>query len=157
MSNLTRTLLGGAALCALAVVPAVAQAAPTFHITSLHGGRVVNKTKLHNHGAVHITYTFGVYSTLSGSDPKKQRLNGSRLCPAPDRVRVTPKKTQYAKIGIYTQTYSDGCEFVAATYKLLNPPVQGTDNFVLSIASRFENNGTKYKGTLNLDYTVTLE
>jgi hypothetical protein len=157
MNNLTKTLLCGVALCALTTVPAVAENAFAFHVTALHGGRAVNKTKLHNHGATHLTYTFGVYSYLSGSDPKKQRLTGSRICPAPNKVSVAPKKTQYAKIGVYTQTYSDGCEFVAATYKLLNPPVTGTDNFVLSIASKFEQNGTKYKGTLNLDYTVFLE
>jgi hypothetical protein len=160
MKSLARALLCGAALCALASASAIAGSAsraPVFHVTALHGGRVVNKTKLPNHGATHLTYTFAVYDYLPGSTSKKQLLGGSRLCPAPTKVKVAPKKTEYAKIGVHAQTYSNGCAYVAATYKVLNPPTSGVDNFVMSVISKYEQDGTKYKATLNLDCTVFLE
>jgi hypothetical protein len=44
MNNLTKTRLGGVALCALATAPAMAEDVPDFHVTVLHAGNVVNKT-----------------------------------------------------------------------------------------------------------------
>ena len=45
MNRLTRTLLGGAALSALAAAPGMAQQKHSaFNLMALHAGRVVNKT-----------------------------------------------------------------------------------------------------------------
>ena len=64
MKNLNKTLLGGAALAAIAVAPAVAGNHPAFSFTALHGGRVVNKTKIHIQGSQHLAYTFSAYATV---------------------------------------------------------------------------------------------
>ncbi len=159
MNNLSKTLLAGAALCALAAAPAFADSGFAPHVTALNGGRVVNKTKLHNHGATHVTYTFGLYDYVPASTPvgTKWTLVSQSFCPGPVKIKA-PKKTTYGKISIHHQTYSNGCELVSATYKLVKQPSVGaTDQFVLSAIYKFEQNGTKYKGTLNLDTTVEFD
>ena len=65
MKSITKTLLGGAALCALATAPAMAGNVPHFNVTALHAGNVVNKTRIHSPGRQHVTYTFAVYSSVS--------------------------------------------------------------------------------------------
>ena len=174
MNAITKTLLSSVALCALAAVPAAAGSHPAFSFTALHGGHAVNKTKLHNHGATHITYTFGVYSYISFSSAfgKKVPLAGSfykwnsysTFCSSPkQKIKVIPKKTEYAKIGITTQTYSLGCPsgptvFYGVTYKIYNPDAEGhTDHFVVEDRGRFKNANGKYRGLLNMDYTVFIE
>lgn len=97
----------------------------------MHGGRIVNKTKMPNRGATHVTYTFDVYSYVPGSSADKQRLPGYRSCETSIKAKVAPKKTAYAKIGVYVETYTDGCEKVGATYKVSDPPQTGVDNFAL--------------------------
>jgi hypothetical protein len=159
MNNLTRTLLAGVALCALTAVPAIAESAGPFHITALHGGRVVNKTKIHNHGVTHITYTFGVYATLSASTKvgTKFDLGSMQLCPAPKKIKAL-KKSQYGKIHLQVETYSNGCAKIDTIYKVTTPPVSGeVDTFEIILSNNFEQNGTKYKGTYNLDYTIDFE
>src|SRR5580658_1401030 len=46
MNKITQTLLGGAALYALATIPAAAGDVPNLHVYALHGGHVVNKTRM---------------------------------------------------------------------------------------------------------------
>ena len=46
MDKITQTLLGGAALCALATAPAMAGDAPNLRVFALHGGHVIHKTRL---------------------------------------------------------------------------------------------------------------
>jgi len=164
MNQLTKTLLAGAALCALATVPAIAQNALPFHITALHGGRVVNKTKMPNHGATHVTYTFGVYTYVSFSDyyGKKVRFAPYGGC-GWSKVKVSPKKTEYAKLGTYSETYSTGCAYgptiySGVTYKLTNPNSEGhTDHYVATWTFKSNNGGTKYKGKMNVDVSLFIE
>lgn len=158
---------------ALAFNPAIAQneAPHFFHFTTLHGGRIVNKTKLHNHGATHITYTVGVYTYVSASNYRKtQILPGTfameeyEPCNVSYLKMTAPKKAEYGKVGIVTETYTGICGEGVKTvlygnsYKLTDPNAQGkTDHFVSSIFGKFENNGTKYKGRLNLDVQVSID
>jgi hypothetical protein len=171
MNTLAKTLLCGGALVALATVPAVAGNAPAFHVTALHGGRVVNKTKIHIPGSQHLTYTFGVYTYLPASELRKTvRLHGTFYhwdysgCTSGPPVKVTAqKKSQYGKIGIATETYSEGCPsgpsvFYGETYKLTNPDAKGKiDHFVSRQIFKFKNGGKKYKTTLNFEVNVFIQ
>jgi hypothetical protein len=171
MNTLTRTLLGGGALAALATAPAHAGNAPVFHIQALHGGKAVNKTKMNNQKAGHVTYTLSVYTSVAASDFRKTvPLTGTfyrwisySSCggfgKAKSRIKV-PKKTSYAKLGSATQTYSI-CDyeniFYGDTYKLTDAAGEGkTDNFVSTLLGSFRNQNGKYKGTLNLDVSVAI-
>jgi hypothetical protein len=165
MNNLTRTLLGSAALCALATAPAMAGDVPAFHITALHAGNVVDKTTIHNQSRTHLTYTFGVYTYISAELDKKVKLAGTAYsfgCSALEKARIT-KQATYGKAGIDYETYSTGCGGagevgVVDTYKLTNPAGEGnTDHFTSSLIGKYENSGVKYKATLNLDVSVGIE
>ncbi len=168
MNKLARTLLGGVSIYALASVPAVAEIPSAFHVTALHGGRVVNKTKLHNRGATHITYTYGVYTYVSSAQLNKTvKLYGTfykfeeHICSTPVKAKA-PKKSEYAKIGIATETYSLGCPsgptvFYGNTYELKDPNAKGhTDHFVSTQVYQFRSGGTKYRETVNLDVDVSI-
>ncbi|HEX3944346.1 MAG TPA: hypothetical protein VHW69_09690 [Rhizomicrobium sp.] len=108
MNRLTQTLLTGAALCALGAAPAIAQPThPAMHVTALHAGHVVNKTKFHNPAHQHLTYTYGIYSTMHPVRDKKVPIEGSffkwnssnTLCSNPkQKVKFDSKKTQYGKL-----------------------------------------------------------
>jgi hypothetical protein len=131
---------------------------------------VANKTRMPNHGATHITYTFGVYTYVSSPSLNKTvtlaatfyKFSSCTFEHTPVKVRA-PKKSQYGKIGWTTETYSNVSApgptvFYGNTYKLTNPDAKGkTDHFVSSQIFRFTNGGTKYKGTLNSDASVTIE
>lgn len=107
MKKLTKILLGGAALCALSAVPVVAGNAPKFHFIALHAGRVVNKTKMHNRGVTHVTYTYGVSTYVPASDLHKRvtlvdtfyRWSTSPCTIMATNVRA-PTKSQYGRIGM---------------------------------------------------------
>jgi hypothetical protein len=156
MNNLTRTLLCGAALCAFVAVPAIAESAGPFDVTALHANRVVKKTKM-QHGATHVTSTISVFTYVPGTVGTKAMILFEKFCNTTAPVKVwAPKKTFYGKISVSTET-SNGCEFVEGTYKVINQPEPNTiDSFPIILMSKFEQNGTKYKGTLNLDYNVLL-
>ena len=171
MNDITKTLLAGTAFCALATAPAVAGDAPHFNITALHAGNLVNKTRLYDPGRQHLTYTFAVSTYIPASDLHKTvRLPGgykwnsnSTVCSSPrEKPKVVPKKTEYGKTGIYTETYSLGCAsgptvFYGATYELTNPDGEGkTDYFVSRLIGTFKNSHGKYKGTMNIDVTVNI-
>lgn len=172
MNNLTKTLLGGVAIAALASVPATAAGHrhPAFHVQALHAGHAVNKTKIMNNGATHITYTFGVYSYQSASAPKNTHLvntyykwnsNGT-TCSAPKMKIKAPKKSVYAKIGTASETYSLGCPsgptvYLGDTWSNKSGVAGNTDTFRSVLTGKFKNGSTKYKGTLNLDVSVFIE
>ena len=120
---------------------------------------MVNKTKLHNRGATHITYTFSFYDYMSATYPlhKKVTIGATSVCGL-QKAKVSPKKTEFGKAGVTVDTYSNGCALVEPTYMLTTHPNPGdTDSFVTSIISKSEQNGTKYKNTLNLDVTIVFQ
>jgi hypothetical protein len=164
MNNLNKILLGGAAFSSLVTAAAMAQDVPDFHVTVLHAGNMVNKTVFHDPSRQHLTYTFGVYASIPAELDKKIKLGdlASWGCSATGKAKITQKAT-YGKAGIYTETYSANCGgagevFYGNTYKLTNPAGEGkTDTFVSTLIGKFENNGVKYKGTLNMDVSVTID
>lgn len=174
MDKLTQTLLGGVALGAFAAAPALAeQKQPVSHFTALHGGRVVNKTKMHNHGATHVTYTLGVYSYIPFTSAYHQKVHveatyylysNSSVChPNRKHFRVDQKKTAYGKTSVGTETYSLGCPSGPTTiygmdYKITDPNAKGqTDHAEATYYAKFTNDGTKYKAKLNLDVSITID
>lgn len=165
MNAITQFLLAGAALGALATAPAMAGDAPDLHLTALHGGNAVGKTRVRNPARQNLTYTFSIYTSISSSEDYRKKIkfpvnykwNGATK----SKFKVAPKKTECAKIGKYSETYStaNGGSYVVygATYKLTNPHCVGeTDHFVSTLIGWFQNNGVKYKGTLNMDYAVAI-
>lgn len=175
MNNLTKALLGSVGLSVLAAVPATAHPKhPAMHLTALHEGKAVNKTRLHNQGATHVTYTFGVYSYIPFAEYYRHKLplrgsfykwnNSGTLCSMPDqKIRVDPKKTTYGRASIITETYSIGCPsgpttFYGVAYKITDPNAEGqTDEVHVILKGKFHNGSKKYRGTLNLDLNLTIQ
>jgi hypothetical protein len=170
MNKLTTTLLGGVAISALAIAPAMAAKHHAMHVTALHAGNAVNKSKMHAPGATHIVYTFGVYSYQPASAPPKTHLiftyykwnNSGTICSAPKMKIKAPKKSVYAKIGTASETYSFGCPsgqtvFLGDTWTNKTGVSGNVDTFVSTLLGKFHNGSLKYKGTLNLDVDVFIE
>lgn len=172
MNKLTRTLLGGAALAALAVAPGVAKNAHAFHFTALHGGRVVYKSKFHNpHRCDDSSCTAYVYTSVPASDLRKTvrlidtfyKLNSnSTICNNPTQHLKAPRKGQYGKVGAATETYSIGCPsgpttFYGNTYKLTDKAGEGkNDVFVSKLRGEFTTSHGTYKGTLYIEANVAI-
>ncbi len=171
MNHLTTTLFCSAALAALATAPAVSAHAPAFHVAALHRGHAVNKTKVHIPASGHITYTFGVSTSVSASDLGSfVRLAATfykwssytDVCNNPRQKLKVLKKSLYGKIKDTTETYTAGdCQsiYYGDSYKLKKQSGIGqTDSFVSTLYGWFRGkNGSKYKGTLNLDISVAIE
>ncbi len=172
MNNLARSLLGGVALGALAIAPAMASDSPAFHLFAMHDGRLVSKTIMHHSHRQHISTVISTYSYIQPSDLHKtvklrhtyfKWSDNHDICSTPKQwVKLSTKRTQYAKIGISTETYSEGCPngpttFYGDTYKLTNPAGEGQrDSFYSSLIGRFTFDGNKYRGDLILDVTVVI-
>ena len=174
MNNLTRTLLGGAALSALTAVPSVAQQKhPAFHVTALHQGRIVNKTARYRCYHHHFTSSCikTAYTSVSPSDLGKSvslastfyKFNSSyTLCSAPKTKIKAHKKSKYGKIKTGTETYSEGCPsgpitFYGDRYKLTDPSGFGqTDHFQSKMSGKFYINGNAYAGSLILRVMVAI-
>lgn len=171
MNNLTKTLLGGAALSALAAAPALAHHAPQFHIQALHAGKRVNKTKIHNQRALHITYTLGIYTAIPAAVHKAVPLvltfykwntySDAALCTEPKQKIKAQRKSLYGKVRTATETYSFGndCSYVfyGDTYTLIDPSGAGqTDSFVSTLYGRFKTWNGAYRGKLILDVSVAI-
>ncbi|HEY3636513.1 MAG TPA: hypothetical protein VGK90_00080 [Rhizomicrobium sp.] len=175
MNSITKTLLLGAAFGALATAPAVAGDVPNIHVLALHPGhQTVHKTSMHKGGVTNITSTIGVSTFVPASDlDKKVKLadtfylfyDSGSFCNSlgKQKFKLQERKTQYAKLGYATLTYSGYCSSTGPTvlhgntYKLTNPQGEGkTDSFVSSMITRFVRNGVKYKWTVNLDVNVAI-
>ena len=171
MNNLTKTLLGGVALAALATAPAMAKDAHHYalhNVTAIHAGHAKNKTKIHNQGATHRTYTYAVYSSQPASAAKKTHLiftyykwnNSGTLCSSPKmKIKLASKKTIYGKAGTASETYSEGCPsgptvFLGDTWTNKTGSSGDVDQLTSSLIGKFHNGSVKYKGTLNLDVSV---
>lgn len=173
MNNLTKALLGSAAITAFATAPAMAaRPHPAFSVTALHAGKIVNKTKMHNPKAGHITYTFSFYTDVSFAKfyQNRQPLGAfykwnsySTVCSNPkSHITVNPKKTLYGKASVGTETYSLGCpsgptKYHGVFYKITDPDAAGHTDFVhSSLVGKFKNSNGTYKGTLNTNYTLEI-
>jgi hypothetical protein len=170
MNSITKALLGGAALSALATVPAMAQAAPHFSVTALHAGNVVNKTNTHNpphHCRSSCTLTISTYVPASDLNVNVQLLStyykfnsSGNICSNPKtKIKVT-KSATYGNVttGTFTET-SGTCVivFYGDNYELTNPAGEGNqDSFSSRMRSKFKLSGEKYKGILIMNATVSI-
>ena len=170
MNNLTKTLLGGVALTALAASPAfAAKVHPTMHVTAAHGGKAVNKTNMHNQKAGHITYTFSIFTSASASSHSPVNLaqtfykwnSYSTLCSTPKMKMKVNKKTTYGKAKAGTETYSFGCAsgptvFHGVVYTNKTGTSGQTDVANSDLKGTFKNSRGKYKGNLNIISNISL-
>jgi len=92
--------------------------------------------------------------------------NSGSPCNVKDKIKLSTKKTAYAKLSTATETEPGsfyGCSspvtFYGDVYDLTAKKVtSGTeDSFVSTLTSKIVFNGTKYDATLNLDLTVIIE
>jgi hypothetical protein len=169
MNNITKTLLGSAALCALATAPAMAAGShPSLSITALHAGKAVNKTAIHDPKRQKVTYTFGVSTYVPPSDAGVSvhlfatyyKWNSNlTLCSHPKMKNKIKSQPTNGTAGTATETYSEGCAsgptvFYGDTYDYSGSG--SSDSLVSSLKGKYSNSGVKYKGTLNLDVNITL-
>lgn len=175
MNNLTKALLGSAALSALIAAPAAAQQKhPAFHVVALYaGGKAVNKTAIHHPSRSYMTWTYSVSTHIPAHLKTKTKLSdtffkwssqtaSSSKCGNPETKNRVPNRSTYGRLGTATETRDWGCTegpslYYGDTYKLTNPAGEGkTDFFVSSLIGKWQWGSVKYKGTLNLHVNVAI-
>jgi hypothetical protein len=176
MNYLAKSLLSGAAVSALASASAMgATHVGTNHIMSpnvsaLHAGNFVNKSKVHDPKATKLTYTYAEYSNYVYSSDIGQSVqlldtywkwnSSGNICSIPKtKIKVT-KQASYGTVttGTYTESFTS-CVIVfhGDNYDWGGGNAGGTDTFSSKMKSKFIYDGSKYKGTINIDATVYLE
>jgi hypothetical protein len=169
VNYLSKTLLGSAAICALATAPAMAAGShPSLSITAAHAGKVINKTAQHDPKAQKLTYTFGVSTYVPPSDAGTSvhlfatyyKWNSNlTICSNPkQKIKITKNPTN-GTAGTANETYSFGCAsgptvFHGDTYDYGGSG--SSDSLVSKLTGKYKNSGVKYKGTLNLDVSIIL-
>lgn len=172
MNNITKTMLGGAAVCALATAPAMAGNAPHFAVTALHAMGQVNKTTVHNPSRTALTYTYAIYSSQPANSVNQHiyasfyKWNSApngywTLCSNPPQKFHAQRKTVYGKTVAATETYSYGCAsgptvFRGPSYTGKTGVAGDVDSWRGVLKGKFQGPSLKYKGTLNLDVTLNL-
>ncbi|HEY6578371.1 MAG TPA: hypothetical protein VIY09_03545 [Rhizomicrobium sp.] len=173
MNKITQTLLGGAAFCALATAPAMAADAPV--VAALHSGhQTVLKTNMHKAKPGNLTTTIAISSTDTAGLKQVQKLaytyytyyDSGSFCNSSEKQKETlqSRKTQYAKLGTSTETYSGYCStaptvFYGDTYELVKKSGEGkVDSFVSAlVGKKIHYDGGIYNITQNEDVSVTNE
>ena len=170
--TLKKILYAGAALCTISAAPAFARNAPSVAVVALHAGHAVMKTQMHTPGKNHISSTGSAFSTIAASKKTVKLiytyytyLSSGSFCniQAKQKVKLSTKKTKYAKLGTSTESYSEGCGtptvFYGDTYKLTAKKApKNPDTFVSTLIGKgFHYEGEKYDGKLNLNVSVTVE
>jgi hypothetical protein len=174
MNKITQTLLGGAALCALATAPAMAAGAPSIHVAAAHPGhQTVLKTSMQTGKIAHITQTIAVSTSDSAGLKQVVKLAGTyytyydsgSFCNSSEKQKqvLQSKKTKYAKLGTSTETYSGYCStaptvFYGDTYELVKKSGEGkSDSFVSTlVGKKIHYNGQVYDIDTNLDVSVAI-
>jgi hypothetical protein len=164
MNKITQTLLVGAAFSVLATIPAMAGGAPDMHVAALHPGHAtfVKKTKIHQGRPESSCSTLVISTAVPASDRNTTvklaatyytYYDSGSFCNSSEkqRVKLSTKKTQYAKIGTSTETYSGYCStaptvFYGDTYELKKKSGEGKiDTFVSTmICKNFHYDGGIY-------------
>jgi hypothetical protein len=173
MNNLTIALLGGVSATALVAVSASAGTMNHMtgqHLTALHAGKVINKSKMHNAGTTKIYSTISVFTYGTTSSNKQELLgtfykynNSGDLCSVPKKSKIkAAKKSVYGKVATGSITYYEGCPGAQPTfygdYWTNKSGKSGqTDTFQSVLTANFTNGGAKYKGQLTLDVNVFIE
>jgi len=167
-------LLAGAAICALSLGSAFAEAPPHVHVTALRPGHATVKTAMHVSPDATKTSTYAVYTEVFTPDAFKTKTNllgtfytlndNSTVCSpaAAQKVILSTKKTLYAKLSTGSVTYSIGCPsptiFRGTVYDLITRGANGkTDTFVDTLTGKVKNSGEpRYTFNLNLDVNVEI-
>jgi hypothetical protein len=167
-------LLAGVSICTICAGSAFAKTSPNVLVAQMHPGHAVVKTSLHSQEPTNLTSTFGVTTAISASADLKKKtklaatyytfLHSGTFCNEPkQKVKLSTKKTKYAKLSTSTETYSEGCgtpsTFYGDVYDLQTAKAKGkTDTFTSSlIGKKIYYGGTVYKkGTLNLELSVEI-
>ncbi len=170
-------LLAGASICALGMGSAFAASAPHVGVMALRPGHLVAKTPMHRSGEAMETYTYAVSTGVSTSSSYKTKTNllntfytledsfvsGLTPCiPAKkQKVKLSTKKTAYAKLSPGKATYSIGCThptvFYGTVYDLTTNGAAGAyDSFVETLSGHVEVHYVKYIFNMVLDVTVAI-
>ncbi len=167
-------LLASVSLCTICAGAAFASTSPHALVAQMHPGHAVVKTSLHNTPGSGLTSTAAVSTGVSTSADYKKKtklaatyytfLNSGTFCSPPkEKVKLSEKKTKYAKLGTSTETYSEGCgtpsTFYGDVYDLQTQKATGkTDTFTSSLDGKNVHfDGTVYKkAKLNLDVSVAI-
>ena len=157
MNKITQTLLSGAAFCALAIAPAMAGDAPNLRVFALHGGNVIHKTRLtktgHREDCSRLCTLTAISTAVPASDLHKvvklaatyySYYDSGSFCNSSEKqkVKLAKNKTQYAKLGTSTETYSGYCStaptvFYGDTYDLARKSGEGKiDRFVSTLIGK---------------------
>ncbi|HEY3638776.1 MAG TPA: hypothetical protein VGK90_11545 [Rhizomicrobium sp.] len=178
MDKITQTLLGGAALCALATAPAMAGGAPNLHVFALHDGHVIHKTRLtktgHREDCSRLCTLTAISTAVPASDLHSvvklaatyyTYYDSGSFCNSSEKqkVKLAKMKTQYAKLGTSTETYSGYCStaptvFYGDTYDLTKKSGEGkTDSFVSTlIGKNIHYNGGTYNIKTKFEVIVSI-
>lgn len=167
----TKTLLAGAALCALCAAPALARTAPSIHLAT--SGFDSPSKLVHvksNAGADktgHLTLTYSFSASLSSADYKvpvqfiQYTWQDTATCipPANEGMKITKsKKDMTAKIGVGTSTGptsacpSSTFTFYGPLYELKSKTAT-SDSFKAALVAKHYSG---YNDTLNEDWTVNI-
>jgi hypothetical protein len=166
--TLAKTLLAGAAFCALCTAPALSLAEPHIHIAGVDNlarqkaGAIHMKTNRVHDDLTDITYTITFTYTLPPLK-KKTMLWGetwqdTESCTPPKNESLTvPKKTKYAKISVGTSTGpTSACPdstftFYGPVYDLKTMPKNGDSFFSNLVAKKYSG----YNLTLGVNTNLT--
>jgi hypothetical protein len=179
MNSITKTLLAGAAFGALANVPAMAGDVPNIRVAALHPGHatLVRKTRMHKGVAGHnASFSTNSSTTVTTSVPASDFRHVVKLartfytfydsgsfCNSSEKqkIKLQAKKTQYAKLGASTETYSGYCStaptvFYGDSYDLKKKSGEGKiDKFVSTlIGKNIHYNGGNYDLNIILNVIV---
>ena len=160
-----RVLLVGVSLHAIGAGAAYAKSTPVL-VAQMHPGRAVVKTALHSQKPTNNTYTYTLSTTVSTSADYKKKtklahtyytfLNSGTFCnPPKETVKLSTRKTKYAKVSKGTESYSEGCgtptKFYGDVYDLQTKKgVGSTDQFPSILIGR----NIHYDGQIYTEVTL---
>jgi hypothetical protein len=166
-------LLAGASLCTICAGAAFAKSTPVL-VAQIHGGQGVVKTSMHSNAPANLTSSISVATGVSTSADFKKKTNlaatfytflhsGTFCNPPKQKVKLSTKKTKYAKLSTGVESYSEGCgtpsQFFGDVYDLTSKKGKNkTDKFTSALIGKDVHfGGTTYKkGTLNLKVSVAI-
>ncbi len=169
--SFAKTLLAGAAVCALCTAPALARTAPNIHLAGSGfdspAKLIHSKTNAGNPNVTDITQTFSFSISLSDSSFYRVPVQfnqytwqNTQTCIAPTRQFMTlaPRKTNAAKITVGSSTGpTSACPntiftFLGPLYELKSRN-KTSDSFVASLVAKHY---FGYHLTLNENWAITI-
>jgi hypothetical protein len=170
--NIRHVLLASVSVCTICAGGAFAKSTPAL-VAGMHAGNAVVKTGVHSLTPTNLTSSASVATGVSTADYHVKTklaatyytfLHSGTFCnPPKESVKLSTKKTKYAKLSTSTESYSEGCgtpsKFYGDVYDLTTKKApKKADTFTSSlIGHQIHFDGQVYKkGTLNLHVSVTI-